>query len=207
MTETPDAARSTPKPPSADALRKLSVNVRWRAYEALRTFGPMTSRQLGKRVRVTDEHGNRVRVAEGIMAAHLREMESIGFVTSSGDPQRPRSLQWSAVRGGVDLDEFDRTESYARAASGWMKVFLASESDLAVDWVDAAPSWPKEWRTAAENADVIVRLSVDELREVAEEMRALMEKIKVLAKERPVDDPRYRAVVAITHAFPYPDEY
>ncbi|NNG38447.1 winged helix-turn-helix transcriptional regulator [Flexivirga sp. ID2601S] len=197
MSDEPAAVNRTPNPPSIEALKKLSVSVRWRAYESLRTLGPCTSRELAKRVGVK----------EASMSVHLREMKAIGYVTAEGDPAKPRSLQWAAVLGGVDLDEFDRTESYAQAASGWMKVLLAAEAELAVDWVDVAPRWPKEWRSAAENSDAIVRLTVDELREIAEEMRALMRKVEEMAEGRAVDDPRYRPVVAITHAFPYPDEY
>ncbi|NNG38449.1 winged helix-turn-helix transcriptional regulator [Flexivirga sp. ID2601S] len=180
--------------PTAEILRTLAVPARWRAYEALRNFGSMRGRDVAKLVKVS----------EGSMLAHLRELERIGFVTSTGDASKSRAQVWSAVAGGVRLMEYDRTEDYAVEADAWLKVRLEAQADVLQDWVTVAGNWPRDWQSAAEMYDSFLHLTRDELVELGNELHELMDRWH---NAHSAPGPGTKPVAVSTNAVPYPHSY
>ena len=69
------------------------------------------------------------------------------------------------------------------------------------EWYAERHSWPREWVSAAQDSDIILRLRVDELAELS---RELWEVVARHAEQQRPDDDTERVAVYL-HAFPTKD--
>jgi hypothetical protein len=129
--------------------------------EVLTALGPVTAavcaRQLG--------------VSQASCSFHLRQLAKYGFVEqapASGDRrERPWRLvdleqSWSTVDAGPAADQLDR-------------VFVQREADRMLGWLTTSPREPEHWRRAAFFGGATLPVTAIELREIAEQLRAVLD--------------------------------
>ena len=190
----------------ADAaiMQSLAHPLRLRLLGLLRTYGPSTATKLAAVVRESS----------GLTSYHLRQLASAGLVA----PAEPADLVGVRQTGGrerwwkaahrstlmADLPD-DDDEAGMAAVADYMRAIVASQSTKAQAYLSEAHRWPREWADAASFADVTLRLTVDELRQLEAEL------LNVIARFRSNDparepEPGTVIVTAQYQIFPYADQ-
>ena len=148
--------------------------VRWRSYGLLHGLGPLRAAQLAKRVSIS----------EASMLKHLELMADIGFaVADEQSSSSPRHRQWSAIPGGLRLDEVIET-TQPELMRQWMQVFVQSQHLVMRQWAQEEETWPPTWRHASQNWDFWMHLTADELNEMTGELLAVGKKWDDLSRKR-----------------------
>lgn len=154
---------------TAEVLEVMSEPVRWRAYVWLRNFGPRKAAGLARRLGL----------GETSMLRHLVAMQSVGFVAADDEAVPERQRTWNHVPGGLRLTELVGVETVdAMAMRRWMQAFLLSQHQFLRDWVQEEATWPVEWSQASMNHDYWFRLEPQELEELTQELRGVLESDK-----------------------------
>lgn len=188
-------AEQTPYP-TEEILRALAYPARWRAYQALRSFGDMTGLALSRILRISEQSTN----------AHLAELARINFVTAMEDPSvRRRQWRWHAIPGGVRIGAYDPEAPWAEAAMDWLRIAVRTQARMLEDWAEVAPTWPSEWLRASELYDYHFHMTSDELEVMTGEIATLMARWR--ERSRDPSRPGVQPVWVATNAFPYPTEY
>jgi hypothetical protein len=143
------------------ALRAMAHPLRLDLIEVLTALGPATAavcaRHLG--------------VGQASCSFHLRQLAKYGFVEqaeASGDrrerPWRLTDLEqsWSTVDAGPAADQLDR-------------VFVQREADRMLGWLTASGREPERWQRAAFVGGATLPVTAIELREIAEQLRAVLD--------------------------------
>ena len=174
----------------ARALRVLAHPLRSRLLTALRTGGPATATALA---RTLDTNS-------GATSYHLRRLESVGLVEET-DEGRGRERWWRASTAAHDWTQRDVAgDPEAEAASDWLRRhYLRSFVDHYEAWLDAGPSWPLDWRAAAESGDALLHLTPTQLAALQQDVITLLDRYREIA---PAEEPPTRPVAVYWHAFP-----
>ncbi|MGH9291175.1 MAG: ArsR/SmtB family transcription factor [Acidimicrobiales bacterium] len=132
-------------------------------------------------------------------AYHLKFLERHGFAETA--PPRPdrRERPWRATgrRTRVELD--DSTPAGASAAAAVVAAYIDSTRAIAVEFTEDGHAEPQEWRNGAlQNSDLW--LTVEEIRRMAEELEAVVERYRerALQGERPAGSRRVRVMNVVT---------
>jgi DNA-binding MarR family transcriptional regulator len=142
------------------AMRALAHPLRLDLIEALTVLGPATAATCARHLGST----------QASCSFHLRQLAKYGFVEQApggGDRrERPWRLteieqSWSAD-GGPAADQLDR-------------VFLQREADRMLGWLDTASGEPESWRRAAFAGGATLPVTVEELSEIGERLRDVLE--------------------------------
>ena len=194
-----DQAPQTPEA-SVQLLEALADPIRWRAYSMLVGVGAMTTAQLAKRTNV----------AAGVMAWHLKALVSVGFVLEQR--LEGRRSTWVAVPGGVHLvgnpDEW--AAGITDALAQFERVLLLCQGRALQDWASQRSSWPGEWRSASTTWDTTIRLSLDEMAELGQELEQVVDRWITKARGRPDEESgteERRPIYVAVNAVPYPLGY
>lgn len=193
LDETPD--------PDPDVLDAIADPYRWRAYETLRAFGSMAGWQLGRSMGVS----------EASCLRHLDRLHEVGFVRPVDGSATRRQQQWMAVPGGVRLvdDWMEQEEPYRSAALRWVNVAISTHAAILNDWIKWAPTWPPEWRERTEMYDYMMHLSVDDLKQLVEEVQAVYrswwERSRLREKDGELTDTR--PLYAACYIVPFPGPF
>jgi len=161
-------------------LRALSHPVRLALLDALRHEGPLTATRAGAIIGETPT----------TCSFHLRQLAHYGFVEEAGGgtgrarPWRLLVDSWSApVR--PDDDEF------MLASRVLDHVLLGREVDRMTRFVDTVTEFPDEWQRAASGQITTGYATANELAEIGEAYRALVETYRERFRAR-VADPSQR---------------
>jgi len=140
-------------------LRALTHPVRLALLEALALEGPLTATQAG----------DLISESPTTCSFHFRQLAKYGFVEEAGaGPGRQRP--WKIAHTGMRFsDVTDDPEMSVAAKSLERMVFDRAMSRFA-SFHDTKSSYSKEWQEAAQNAETILWVSPDELREVTNEV-------------------------------------
>ncbi|MEU4324860.1 ArsR/SmtB family transcription factor [Nonomuraea dietziae] len=137
------------------AMRALAHPLRLDLIELLGRIGPATAAVCARHLGST----------QASCSFHLRQLAKYGYVVQAeSEDQRERPWRvadlrqsWSASEGGVAAAELER-------------VFVEREAVRLLDWSQARPGAPEEWRSAAFLSGVTAPLTARELDEVGERL-------------------------------------
>ncbi|HEX7744213.1 MAG TPA: winged helix-turn-helix domain-containing protein [Micromonosporaceae bacterium] len=165
MTTEPDASfrRTLHNITDARALRALSHPVRLALLEALAT-GPLTATQAGELIDETPT----------TCSFHLRQLARYGFVEEAGGG-RGRSRPWRLTRQGWSAPARPDDPDYTRASQALDRVLLDRYAQRLRSFVDAAPTYPREWYEAATGTQNVYHITAAELSELTAAQRELAE--------------------------------
>ena len=173
----------------ARAMIAIAHPLRIRIRDRLRRQGPATATQLAK------QFGE----SSGATSYHLRMLARHGLVEPDPDRGKGRERWWRATPGlfQIDVSELQQDE-LARTA---LRVTAGELHRLAEErlqtWLNERENWSETWRDATENTAYALRLTVDETRELRDELEALIEAYMA----RP-EDPKARNVEVELNIFP-----
>lgn len=139
----------------ARELRALSHPVRLALMEAL-GGGPLTATQAGELIGETPT----------TCSFHLRQLARYGFVEEAGGG-RGRARPWRLTRRGWSAPARPDDPDWTRASQALDRVLLDRYAQRLRQFVDEAPTYPKEWYEAAIGRQHLVHLTPAELNEFA----------------------------------------
>lgn len=178
------------------AVRVLAHPLRTRLLSLLRADGPATATALAHALDTNT----------GATSYHLRKLAEVGLVEETAEG-RGRERWWRAAHDMHSWSPSDFAgQPDAEAAREWLEgEYFRRFTEHMQRWVAEAAGWPLEWRDAAGASDYILRLTPAELRDLSNEIHAVLERYRVLGApgsgEAGGDDDR-RRVLFYMHAIP-----
>jgi DNA-binding transcriptional ArsR family regulator len=169
-------------------LRAMAHPLRLRLIGALRKDGPATASELGRRLGESS----------GATSYHLRILAKYGFVEDDAERNRGRQRWWRAVDEGVEWSTDTDDLGLVEADRVLGRQLVAEYARWLGRWYDETPSWPREWRAAAMGSDQWFELTPAELRELNDEVLAVLERY---SNRRTRRDETERVIV-LFHSFP-----
>lgn len=175
-------------------MRALAHPLRLRLLGELRREGPATATMLSPRL---DE-------PVPLISYHLRKLAEHGFIEAA--PERARNARerwWQAAHTTTTFSatEFMDTPERLAALSALEREILRIYIGDLEQWLQEQPAWDRAWVDAAESSDLVIELTAAELRELRDEMNALVERWwrTRASRDRGPDTEQVRV---IWHAFP-----
>jgi DNA-binding transcriptional ArsR family regulator len=146
------------------ALRAYAHPIRLELIGLLRRFGPLTATQAGEKI--------------GESAAscsfHLRQLAKYGLVEEAGGG-KGRERPWRATAVSTEWAASGTDEDTAAAGAMLSRVIVEHYFEQAIGWLDRRSEETTEWAEKAVVADHVVYLTADELAEIGEKARALLD--------------------------------
>jgi predicted ArsR family transcriptional regulator len=139
-------------------VRALAHPLRLDLLEALTTLGPSTAARCGRHLGVS----------QASCSFHLRQLAKYGFVeeAAAGQDRRERVWQLTDVeqswRSGPATDQLDR-------------VFAQREADRVLGWTARRAAEPAHWQDAAFLGGASLPVTADELLEIRQQLRSVLE--------------------------------
>jgi DNA-binding transcriptional ArsR family regulator len=161
-------------------LKALAHPVRLRLLEELAALGQATATDLGARVGESPAN----------CSYHLRQLARYGYIEEVGEGAgRRRPWRWVPQVTNITADDRDPAElRHARDAA----VAVLRERDLESwrRWQSSRQDAPGAWREASFDASGINWLTPDELAEVGQQIRAVLDRYLLARQERVDPDAR-----------------
>jgi DNA-binding transcriptional ArsR family regulator len=154
---------------SAASMRVLAHPTRLRLLALLRERGPQTAAQLGA---VVDE-------APGTVSYHLRKLASIDLIEPADLESTDRRERWwraTTVLTSWEPSELLDDPDKLLASSVLQKTIAQAYAARYIDYIEAMPTFTKEWVAAGASSDRTLRLTVDELAALRADLEALTER-------------------------------
>jgi hypothetical protein len=143
-------------------LRALTHPVRIRLLEELTLGGAMTATEVGERIGESPT----------TCSFHLRQLAKYGFVEEAGGRQG-RARPWRMTFIGMSLaGSGDRDAEIAADAAA--RLFRERWFARYQTWLEAKAAYPSEWRDAADNSEYVFYLTAGELKQLNQELAALL---------------------------------
>jgi DNA-binding transcriptional ArsR family regulator len=169
MSESHDQERSPEDPAryrfeNPRTIRALAHPARLAIIDALATGEELTATQCAELTGLSPS----------ATAYHLKLLERYGFAEAA--PPRPdrRERPWRATARSPVFDLDTSTPAGASATAGVAAAIFDATRTLAVEFTEASPAEPEEWRNAfLKSADLW--LTVEEFQRVAEDLGAVLE--------------------------------
>ena len=178
-------------------LRALAHPLRMRLLGALRTHGPATASELGRRFGETS----------GSTSYHLRQLARYGFVEEAPEQPSRRERFWRAAHEltAWDSEDFLDEEAGRSALAVLQRQRLRTQTDALQQWYAARGDWPRPWVRAAEDSDVMLQLTVDALAELTRELWEVVER-RLAGRDPGERREGAQRVHVYVQAFPVPEE-
>jgi DNA-binding transcriptional ArsR family regulator len=157
----PDLSRTTLT--SAASMRVLAHPTRLRLLGLLRQRGPQTAAHLSD---VVDE-------APGTISYHLGKLASINLIEpAEGQSTDNRERWWKATTTLTSWEPADLLDDGDKltASSALQKSIAQRHAERYSEYIDSMPSIGREWVAAGASGDRTLRLTVDELARLREEL-------------------------------------
>lgn len=179
----------------SEKLRVLANPLRLRLLGALRLHGPATATELARRLDTNS----------GQTSYHLRQLAEVGLIEDDPEHSTARDRYWRASHWGTSWSSLHFHEDPDdRAADA---LLVGQVVRLHTQWLDQALAardhWDEAWLGAADMSDWALHLTPGTLRELLDEIGAVIERYRREHDE--VDDPDAERVTVLLHAFPHPD--
>ncbi|HZD69532.1 MAG TPA: helix-turn-helix domain-containing protein [Actinomycetes bacterium] len=173
------------------ALRAVAHPLRLALIGLLRTEGPLTATQAGRRL------------GESAPKCwfHLRQLAKYGLVEEAGGGHG-RERPWRATAETTTLPRVASTPELAVAAERFTTFLAERYFEALTGWLAGKASEPAEWQEAMIFGDTVLSLTADELAELKGELRALLERYLDRAADRSQRPPGARQVTFLHFAFP-----
>ncbi len=160
----------------AAAIKVLAHPLRSRLLSQLRIAGPATATDLAQTLATNT----------GATSYHLRQLESVGLVTDTGEGAGRRRL-W---RASTDFHAWNRSDfgddEDTTTALGWLeRHYVHQFTRRAEAWQDVLAEWPKEWVDALGLMDTMVTVDPEQMRALQDEIGALLARYRHAGDDRP----------------------
>lgn len=144
-------------------LRALAHPVRVALMEALVLYGPLTATQAGEKIGETPT----------TCSFHLRQLARYGFVEEAGGG-KGRARPWRLTAIGMHISGVHEDLEAEQAAAALVRLLRARHLDRYQTWLESRSGYPREWRQAAEESQLLLWLTTSELQELKRELSALL---------------------------------
>ncbi|MFF4797528.1 ArsR/SmtB family transcription factor [Streptomyces sp. NPDC001351] len=148
-------------------LKAIAHPLRMQLYRALTIARTATASQLAEQV---DE-------AVSLVSYHLRKLAEHGLIEEA-EPQSAdgRERWWQPASDGVSIRDEDFRDGPEKAAAhtAASRLFFEQRADMYRRYLDERAHWSDAWSTASESSEWLLKLTPDELSELAKEMHALV---------------------------------
>lgn len=179
-------------------LKALAHPLRMQLYRGLTIARVATASQLAEQV---DE-------AVSLVSYHLRKLAEHGLIeeaaTQSADG---RERWWQPASDGVSVRDEDFRDAPEKAAAhtAASRLFLEQRADMYRRYLDERAHWSDAWTTASDASEWLLRLTSDELAELAKEMGDLVRRYEEHGRAADAaGDTEGRENVAVhTYGFPF----
>ncbi len=175
-----------------EVLAVLANPIRTRLMDVLRVDGPATASLLA----------DHVGVAVGSVSHHMKVLAGVGFVREVPELAKDRRERWwTLVEEGWQWSRSEMADGPAKEAItvAAESLGLSRQTTLARDWLDRATDHPG-WEQAAFATQSWLRLSQEELKQVADEVNALLRRWR--RREIPADGAERERVFVFARGFP-----
>jgi DNA-binding transcriptional ArsR family regulator len=148
----------------ARTLRALAHPVRIALYEELAVGGAMTATELGQRIGETPT----------TCSFHLRQLAKYGFVEEAGGG-KGRARPWRLTSFGWSIPATHDPET---RVAGDAVLRLSRERAFAryQRWQHTKAAYAREWQETADDSQYLTYVTAEELKEVNEELHAVLER-------------------------------
>jgi DNA-binding transcriptional ArsR family regulator len=162
----PEASRPRElrKVDDARTLRALAHPVRIELLEALSLGGAMTATELG------DQIGE----SPTTCSFHLRQLAKYGFVEEAGGG-KGRARPWRMTSIGMQVSNTHDDPETEIAASTLFRLIRERQLNRYQTWLDTKATYPRQWRDAAEDSELVLYLTAEELKQLNDELLALVQ--------------------------------
>jgi DNA-binding transcriptional ArsR family regulator len=147
----------------ARTLRALAHPVRIALMEALSIGGSMTATEVGEQI------GESATTC----SFHLRQLARYGFVQEAGGG-RGRARPWRMSSIGMEIANTHDDPETEIAASVLVRMLRERQMDRYRTWLETRSTYPRRWRDAAEDSELLFYLTVEELEQLHEDLLALL---------------------------------
>lgn len=154
--------REMRKVDDARTLRALAHPVRIALIEALSLGDAMTATELGEQIGESPT----------TCSFHLRQLAKYGFVEEAGGG-KGRARPWRMTSIGMEIPTVDDPETTI-AATTVARLFRERQLDRYQTWLETNATYPRQWREAAGDSELVFYMTAEELRQLNEELRALV---------------------------------
>jgi DNA-binding transcriptional ArsR family regulator len=146
----------------AQTMRALAHPVRVALMEVLGLQGPMTATAAGERIGESPT----------TCSFHLRQLAKYGFVEEAGGG-KGRARPWRLSTFGMRLSAGEDSESEL-ALAAVTHLFRERALTRYRTWLEARSAYPRKWRQAADESELIFYLTAEELEDLSEELFRLL---------------------------------
>jgi DNA-binding transcriptional ArsR family regulator len=165
----PSAAAAPPAVPElrnvsdARTLRALAHPVRIAILEALGLGGAMTATEVG------DQIGE----SPTTCSFHLRQLAKYGFVEEAGGG-KGRARPWRMTSIGMHIASTHDDPEAEVAATALARLIRERQLERYRTWEDTKASYPRNWRDAAEDSQLMFYVTAEELAQLNDELLAFL---------------------------------
>lgn len=139
-------------------VRALAHPLRLDLIEALATLGPSTAARCGRHLGV----------GQASCSFHLRQLAKYGFVEPGPAGPDRRERVWQLV-------DLEQTWEAGRVTDQLDRVFVQREADRMLGWTARRAAEPARWQDAAFLGGATLPVTSEELLEIRQQLRALLQ--------------------------------
>jgi DNA-binding transcriptional ArsR family regulator len=159
----PSAPPELRKITDARTLRALAHPVRIAILEALSFGGAMTATEVGEQIGESST----------TCSFHLRQLAKYGFVEEAGGG-KGRARPWRMTTHGMEITNTHDDPDTEIAIDALVSLIRERQLDRYRTWRETRATYPRRWRDAAEDADLVFHLTAEELKQLSEDLLALL---------------------------------
>ena len=147
----------------ARTLRALAHPVRIALMEALSLGGAMTATEVGEQIGESPT----------TCSFHLRQLAKYGFVEEAGGG-KGRARPWRMTSHGMEITNAHDDPETEVAINALVSLIRERQLDRYRIWRETRATYPRRWRDAAEDAELVFHLTAEELKQLSEDLMALL---------------------------------
>jgi DNA-binding transcriptional ArsR family regulator len=168
MTNTDDPSERVFVDLDTKGLKVLAHPVRIKLLGLLRKHGPSTATRLAARLEL----------ASGATSYHLRQLAGAGFVTEDTARGNNRDRWWRAAHDITRFRSSKLLEGDPAAAMVYLQAIASLYTEAMQRYLAGEQTMPQEWREVGQFSDGLLRLTVEETRELSAELDAVISKYR-----------------------------
>lgn len=154
--------------PDLRALRVIAHPVRLRMLGLLRRDGPSTATRLAQRLDINS----------GAASYHLRQLAGAGLIVEETGRGTARDRWWCAAHQTTDCSWADTEGALLEAGIAFARGVVNDYADQMIRVVEEMPLLPEKWQRASTTTDRFFLLTVDELRSMNDEIKAVLSRYR-----------------------------
>ncbi|RYE09012.1 MAG: ArsR family transcriptional regulator [Hyphomicrobiales bacterium] len=182
--------------PGITALKALAHPDRLRLLSSLRTAGPSTASELGRRFGLNS----------GATSYHLRQLALHGFIEPATELGNARERWWRARHESTFYETAELSGDDLESGLAFTQAVLAGHAAMLQRAQEAYRDLPVPWRKASTNSDYIIPLTAEAAEALNNRIMDLLMEAKAASPAPGTPLPPDVKLVAFLHyAFPYPE--